>query len=385
MSTEKSFRIAIIDDTEQVIFMLTEELQDDYLLQSFTSAENIVQQLKQCAPLPELILLDVNMPGVNGYEACSLIKKDPALHEIEIIFLTGNDSTEEILRGMDAGATDYITKPWDPDILQSKIRRVEQSCIKRQQLKKQADEVNKLVFTVMSESGSLGNVVNFLRKSFSNKTPEALLSTTIETLQAYELNALVSFQVGEIEITDSTSTPANELELELLHRLHGHGEPFLEKGSRTFVIQEHIVVLVKNMPADASKRGSLKDNLKILLEGANAQLDHLAEIASTTSRTMNTVNQTLLSTSRALDEINSQQEAHKRQSMEIFDQMIQEVEEAFFSMGLSDAQEKILMGIMQEAAHNALNHFESGLVFDERIREIVGDLSHVVTQSLGKR
>jgi diguanylate cyclase (GGDEF)-like protein/PAS domain S-box-containing protein len=71
---------------------------------------------------PDLILLDVELPGLNGFEICRLLKADDLTAETPVVFLTGASSTEEKLRGLELGAIDYITKPFDPAELRARVR-----------------------------------------------------------------------------------------------------------------------------------------------------------------------------------------------------------------------------------------------------------------------
>ncbi len=378
---EEKFRILIVDDSPQEIHVLLEELKDDFAVTAATSGEDALQSLQENEK-PNLILLDVNMPGMNGYETCEKVKSDSSLDDVDIIFLSANDSTEEIIRGLDVGASDYITKPYDPEVLRSKIRQVVQAHTARNQLKEQADSASKLAYSLISESGNLGNIVNFLRTTFSIKTPENLLEATLESLRLYELNSAVYFNAPPIRMTDSTSGAPTMLEIELLERLHGHTEPIIEKEKRAFFIQDSVVVLIKNMPLEPEKRGSLKDQLMILLEGANAKLNHLAESAVKSNQQSLVVRDTIVQAKNSLDDIHILQDEHKKNSMQILDDMIESVESAFFAMGLTDAQEKEIMDILTGAVNKSLDNFEHGLEVDAKIKKIVVDLSQLSTQSI---
>ncbi|MFL0801291.1 MAG: response regulator [Agarilytica sp.] len=378
---EEKFRILIVDDSPQEIHVLLEELKDDFAVTAATSGEDALASLAENEK-PNLILLDVNMPGISGYETCEKIRADSDLVDIDIIFLSANDSTEEIIRGLDVGASDYITKPYDPDVLRSKIRQVVQTHTARSQLKEQADSASKLVYSLISESGNLGNIVNFLRTTFSIKTPESLLEATIESLRLYDLNAVVYFNAAPIRMIDSTSGSPTMLEIELLERLHGHHEPIVEKEKRAFIIKDGVVVLIKNMPLENEKRGSLKDQLMILLEGANAKLNHLAESAEKSSQQSVIIKDTIIQAKNSLDDIHMLQEAHKKNSIQILDDMVADVENAFFAMGLTDAQEKEIMDILAGAVNKSLDNFEHGLEVDAKIKKIVVDLSQLSTQAI---
>jgi diguanylate cyclase (GGDEF)-like protein/PAS domain S-box-containing protein len=71
---------------------------------------------------PDLILLDIDMPAPNGYEVCRALKSDPVTRDIPVVFLTGFSSAEEKLKGLELGAIDYITKPFDPAELRARVR-----------------------------------------------------------------------------------------------------------------------------------------------------------------------------------------------------------------------------------------------------------------------
>jgi DNA-binding response OmpR family regulator len=71
---------------------------------------------------PEIILLDIMMPGTDGFEVCTIVKKDPEYKDIPIIFLTAKVETDDIVRGFDAGAVDYVTKPFHPAELLARLR-----------------------------------------------------------------------------------------------------------------------------------------------------------------------------------------------------------------------------------------------------------------------
>ncbi len=73
---------------------------------------------------PDLILLDVRMPRMTGYDACKLIKSDPALVDIPVVFLSAKGQEAEIQTGLEAGAEEYLLKPFAPDELTARVRAI---------------------------------------------------------------------------------------------------------------------------------------------------------------------------------------------------------------------------------------------------------------------
>jgi DNA-binding response OmpR family regulator len=73
---------------------------------------------------PDLILLDVRMPRMTGYEACKIIKADPKLKDVPVVFLSAKGQEAEIRDGMEAGAEEYLLKPFAPDQLTERVRAI---------------------------------------------------------------------------------------------------------------------------------------------------------------------------------------------------------------------------------------------------------------------
>jgi DNA-binding response OmpR family regulator len=87
-----------------------------------TNGEEAVQMAPNVNP--DLILMDVRMPRMTGYEACRLIKQTPSLKDIPVVFLSAKGQESEIKQGMDAGAEEYLLKPFAPDQLTARIKAI---------------------------------------------------------------------------------------------------------------------------------------------------------------------------------------------------------------------------------------------------------------------
>jgi DNA-binding response OmpR family regulator len=118
--------IVIVDDETHIRILLEEtleELEDEgieiYLASNGEQALEVIRRQQ-----PKLVFLDVMMPILNGYDVCEQVRADPALNGIEIIMLTAKGQDQDRQRGMAAGANDYITKPFDPDVILARARSV---------------------------------------------------------------------------------------------------------------------------------------------------------------------------------------------------------------------------------------------------------------------
>ncbi|WP_373989105.1 two-component system response regulator [Duganella sp. BuS-21] len=113
-------QILVVDDEASNLQLLRHILQDHYRLLFAKDGPRALELAR--TEQPQLILLDVMMPGMTGYETCKLLKADPSTAAIPVIFVTALNDTEDEVVGFDAGAVDYITKPVSPPIVRARVR-----------------------------------------------------------------------------------------------------------------------------------------------------------------------------------------------------------------------------------------------------------------------
>jgi putative two-component system response regulator len=113
--------ILAVDDAEDLLALIGKVLGSEYEVKLATDGGDALTLAAQ-APQPDLILLDVEMPGATGFEVCQLLKEDPATAHIPVIFLTGRVEPAEQIEGLDVGAVDYLTKPINAKLLLARVR-----------------------------------------------------------------------------------------------------------------------------------------------------------------------------------------------------------------------------------------------------------------------
>jgi putative two-component system response regulator len=113
--------VLAVDDAEDLLALIGKALASEYRVKLAADGGDALSLASE-APQPDLILLDVDMPGATGYEICQLLKEDPATAHIPVIFLTGKTEPSEQLEGLDVGAVDYLTKPINAKLLMARVR-----------------------------------------------------------------------------------------------------------------------------------------------------------------------------------------------------------------------------------------------------------------------
>src|SRR6267378_4013395 len=113
--------ILIVDDTPTNIGVISGALKDSYKTKIATNGQKALA-LACAEDKPDLILLDVMMPEMDGYEVCMRLKADPSTRAIPVIFLTGQTGAEDETRGFEVGAVDYVHKPFSPAVVKARVR-----------------------------------------------------------------------------------------------------------------------------------------------------------------------------------------------------------------------------------------------------------------------
>lgn len=113
--------VLIVDDTPEHVTLLNRLLSPTYRTKVATSGARALEVARE-SPVPDLILLDVLMPGLDGYETCLRLKADPATAQIPVIFLTARAEVRDEQRGLEVGAIDYIAKPFSPPVVFARVR-----------------------------------------------------------------------------------------------------------------------------------------------------------------------------------------------------------------------------------------------------------------------
>ena len=119
---EKAKHILIVDDVTTNLKLAAEVLQEHYKLSMAKSGQQAIQFLEKAKP--DLILLDIRMPEMDGYQTLERIKANPNTANIPVVFLTVDDQRESEIKGLKMGAMDFILKPFEPEVMLSRIEKI---------------------------------------------------------------------------------------------------------------------------------------------------------------------------------------------------------------------------------------------------------------------
>ncbi len=222
----------VVDDTPEMLDVIAEVLRSEFRVKA---ARNGERALKIAAddPAPDLILMDVDMPVMNGYQACQQLKANPITKRIPIIFLTSRDQVEDEKKGLELGAVDYITKPISPPIVLARLRthlaladqqhELEQKVIERTQ------ELNQTRLAVIRQLGRAAEFrdnetgLHVIRMSYYSRLI-ARAYTQDDGWSELILNAAPMHDIGKIGIPDSILLKPGKLTEEEFAVMRKHAE-----------------------------------------------------------------------------------------------------------------------------------------------------------------
>ncbi|MBF0381656.1 MAG: response regulator [Magnetococcales bacterium] len=145
--------ILVVDDAPANVDVLKLLLQDTYVIRPAVSGE-LALKMAAKSPQPDLILLDVIMPEMDGYEVCSRLKSNPQTKDIPIIFVTAKTEMEDEIKGLELGGVDYITKPIRPQVVLARIKtQIELKQARRELVEKniRLNDINQQLTTSMDQ------------------------------------------------------------------------------------------------------------------------------------------------------------------------------------------------------------------------------------------
>lgn len=364
--------LLIIDDDPGVRGLLFAALGETYSVEQAIDGRNGIARAVEQAP--DLILLDITMPGLSGYEACRELRRNEATRTVPIIFLSALSRLEDRLEAYDAGGDDFLAKPFDLMELADKVATNLRRAIERRQLLEEKQSAFAAAMAAMSASSEIGAVMGFLRQSFSCATYVALADAIIETAAAWDLSVAVQLRGSDGEVSRNRSGASTPLEAGVLTTLADCGR-IASLGRRLAVNFAHVTVMVLDMPVhDPERSGRLRDDLAWLVEAAEARVQALDNERAIRSQ-QQMLHRLVSKTGTALAEIENCRQLQKAAAVVFIQDMLEEMERSFLTLGLTDDQEAGLSETMRTGIDKVIEIFDQGLAIDNHQRIITAELT----------
>jgi len=368
--------VLAIDDDKLIHKIVSKALASDELsIRIANSGEAGLEQAT--AQIPDIILLDVEMPGLNGYEVCEQLRNNDLTRHVPIIFLSSRSSLRERMQGYEVGGDDYLVKPFEQENLLARIHILLRYQNERRDLKHLLQRAEETAITAITGSADLGQALQFLEKSIAYNSQEELMMGLFEGTLRLSLNCCAMLTIEQEHIWYSPQEIISPLEKELLE-MSDPTERFLDFGQRTIVNFPLVSLLIRNMPLnDQELYGRLKDLLPILLSAVNVKLGALE-----TKKALNQQSEDMLVLFKNirgnLFHMGKTIVGNRKESTEVTSNLVQDLRTDLFRMGLEDDQEDYLVERMDSVIDDVREHMDSGAEFRYLLSYIISNLKVVV-------
>ena len=363
--TEKT-HVLLVDDDPMVQEIQKHQLGDaEY---RYTTASNGIDALnKVVADKPRVILLDVNMPDMDGLETCRRLRASEANQDVHIIFVTSQDDEDTRRAAYEAGGDDVLLKPTNPAEIRRKVESALEHLQLVQNLRSEMASAMGVLMSTITTSGQYGKVMNFFRAAFACKSAGELADVMLAALDDFGLNGSVQLRMSGQMLTMNSERRSSPLEQEMLHKLSLENRHIYDYGNRTAFCYPNVAVLIKNMPLDNPEEyGRVKDNIALLAEGAEFRLKSLAdEVRIRQQRETLAASASLAS--QVLSIVDTQFKRGQSEMADIFAQLEQQLEWALAGLALTEGQERSLWGIIRPLSERATALYDDGIKLDEQL------------------
>ncbi len=308
---------------------------------------------------PDLFLLDVGLGGMDGYTYCRQLKDDPGTANIPVIFVSSHDTIDDRLRGYDAGAEDFIVKPFDPQELLRKIKVAGQVRAEKLRLLAQAEAAEELSSLALASMDEGGIVLQFMSKLIGWETETEIAEGMLDLMRRFGLNCTVQTRVAGRTFTISQAGTNLPLEVSILAHVVTLDRIF-EFHNRSVYNFDRITIMINNMPIDDPNLcGRIRDNVAIAAQGADARLIAI-DNAEGRQRSQQVIMNALGSLQATLG---SFRDTHKAQRLRyndfVFD-MERELQQSFVHLGLTMGQERHLEDLVKNRMQELMQLADQG-------------------------
>ena len=339
----QSFTVFVVDDDPLVLEVIRTILEPDCQLQSFASAEDCLAQL--ASQKPDFFLLDISLPGIDGYSLCRQIKDDAALRRIPVTFVSGHDIIEDRIRGYDAGGDDFIVKPFEPEELLRKLLVAQTMVADQRSLAGQLEDAELLSSLVMASMDETGILLQFMSKLIAMDNASEVADGALELMQRFKLNGVVQTRLGSDTQTISAAGKNLPLEVSVIEHVRDQGRIF-EFRRRSVHNFERVTLMINNLPlSDPDYCGRLRDHLSVAAQGVDARLQALQE-ATANRLAQSGILSALENIGDTIMELHEAHQHNSTASSKLIVDLQESLLNSFYRLGLTDTQEKFLQDMV---------------------------------------
>ena len=373
---DMSTSVLAIDDDKFIHEIINKVLENNDLLHAYNGEQGIKIA---CDEQPDIILLDVEMPGLNGFEVCHKLKEQTETKDIPVMFLSSRSSIEERIRGYNSGADDYIVKPFESQELQARINVLFQYKVQSQSLKQDIEQAQNTAAVALTDYSDMGRAMRYVSQTYCVKSYDKLAEYFFEFFAPLNLNVVTAFWHENDTRFFANHGAVCPLEKELMENAR-QGQRFIDFGCRTIINYPNISLLVKNMPLDdAALYGRYKDLFPHILEATDAKLlsldinNKISKQAQEITKTFELVDSTLRKQIESLY-------SNSQISVELIETLYQGFCDSIPRLALESDQEEYILGSVEQTVEKLREHLSLGDEIQTSFNEVMSYMAHIMQE-----
>lgn len=365
-------RVMIVDDDPTTATIVGAGLQRaGFQVFKVASGAACLAQIEEIEP--EVLVVDIMMPEMDGFETCRRVRHKFGTDTISIIFLSGQDSLDDRLHAYEAGGDDFISKPFS---VKEVCRKIEIEVGLRHSWKRYAAAMQVQESETVAAMDSLRETnveLSFTRRTLNCHTLRALAELATQSLSSYGLSCHVQIRAPSATITWTDKGEANPLEKSVFERTCGLGRIF-QFRSRLIVNYERFSLLVVNMPVDdEALSGRVRDIAAMIAEAGDAAVESISVQIDAKDRATKLGFLAAEAEMSVLDLQRKFLSRHGLMRQELL-RMVAWIEGMYYRMGLSDEQEDMISHAAHETVEHVMTLMDENQSYSDEFGKIISEL-----------
>ena len=366
----KQVKVLIVDDEMDYCDMIAAMLENDFQCATAYSGQEALDMLHSFEP--QVVVTDVNMPVMSGFELCQAIKKSPEKNTIAVFMVSGMDTIEAKLDAFNAGADDFIGKPFEFNELIHKVSRTADYILQRKTLSSAEIQSRELAMASMKDASQYGYVMQFFKNLSYCTNEREMAAVFMEAMDFFDLRATLMLDSGTPLFFDKTHDQISPIEQNMYELLRGQGRLY-DFYPRLMVNDAHVSFLVKNVPQNDAQKGKVRDIVAILVEGLEAKLLDISR-----QQVLSTVLQEIRDT---LQSVSQGMAAHNQQVEGVFNDMLTEIAASFHQLDLTEEQEEFFAKLIEQGGNKMGSMNASLLDVKTQLEQSLSKLEQIHSKS----
>lgn len=345
----------------------------EYQVITFPDAEAALHELENEALVPHIAVLDLELPGMSGYQLCRRLREMPHLLGMSVLVLSAHDSLLDRIEAYEAGADDYFIKPADIVDLRLKLNRLSTLAKERQEIEQYVIQAQQTSFSALSALGETNITLGFFRDIAFCRDYELLIQKGLQVLHQFGVNAVVELRSRFFTCVRAAEHDVSPIERSILEHVRTLGHIFEFKQRAVFNFHD-LTVLVHDMPASDSERYTrLREDISQIAQGMATCAQNLdaMQTMSHQQKRLRQTRETLLAASECLQQQLLQQRFRGQLTLQT---MTDSLESLIHCFDLREVQEIAIKDIVDRSRSDLISLQQEDFEIEKILADLVSQL-----------